>query len=380
MSVARSRETATQASERALLRRDFAEAHRLSKEGIDDIIQSSGAEGNTRDLGRQDVGQKDLPVVSLRPSESSDQLNKVSRLVVVFLQASAEIFQRTRGASSARPSEPISPEILSSSYSTSTNPVELAPAVPSILSDAYSVVTVFQYVGADAIIPYPASLVWLTYLSAIGHRERAKASILKFLRSYEGSLYLQGHWRAIAAGCHDDADDPASRLRAQSRYEHLVETLVLDVLVPLKEKKMALDFLSQRTDGLSDSFRKSLRRTVEDGHQGTGISDASCVRSLEATPSSRATNVGATNVGATNVRRGRDNQATTHEIASSGSPSKYRRDESREPEKGLSREDVEILAVSAVSFVVGAAGMYLAWRKRGSIIARLQRLGALGKF
>ena len=89
MSVARSRETATQASERALLRRDFAEAHRLSKEGIDDIIQSSGAEGNTRDLGRQDVGQKDLPVVSLRPSESSDQLNKVSRLVVVFLQASA---------------------------------------------------------------------------------------------------------------------------------------------------------------------------------------------------------------------------------------------------------------------------------------------------
>ena len=391
-------------AERALLRRDFREAHHLSREAIDTMtLRYDPLSSKTACATGATVAAVVATVTpfSLRMDRGGDD-NGACRLISVFLQASAELFQagcNTDGSFVAKhktsvPASEHSVGLTPPSLLTPTSSSSRSSRSTSALDSARALLEVFRHTStSDVSIPYPASLVWLTYLTTIGQHEIAKATILNFLRSYEGRLYLQGHWRAIALGCHEDPNDPATARRAQSRFEHLIETLVLDVLVPLNENKLALDFLSQKTDGLSDTCRESLRYMIDldiyprelcansDGDKSDSVGRNHCRRvDKDSYGDSAATDqvVSSTVTRSytnTRLQPGRDHQKGNMLTSATSQRRNHGRDTGMN--EGLSREDIEILSLSAAGLITAAVGVYIMWRKRGSIISRLKSIGLM---
>ena len=351
-------------SERALIRRNFREAYQTSQAGIKALIQThqeSSSSLRRQVDGEAKSGEKELPI-SLRPSSAEGNLtNECCRLIVVFLQASAELHLQ-----SAPPSQRNRAVIINNTDSAKPTVDEYAGSrsLEEVIR-AQSLLEVFRF--CDNAIPYPASLVWLNYLSSLGHREKAKELVLAFLQSYEGRLYSQGHWRAIAAGCGENVDDDKIIDKSLSRYEHLIEMLVVDIFVPLNDISTALSFLSQRTNGLSEVCRNSLRYTVlqanstkeDDSPAPVADSDAGIKYNTNSNfkNHSRSLNSGKTNQ--------RSESSAAHTIS----------DQVFGEDDGLTREDIEMLALGAASLITTVAGIFVAWRRRQSIMSGLKRLG-----
>ena len=224
--------------ENYLLRRQFRLAQNLSKQALLNIPIPTSPFINVTPA----LKLKSTQLVSLRPSVSES--NPIVRLCVVWLQATAELH-----------------ETITSTTTTTMSKSDLE-FVPKLIQ---------LHFPSSSTLPYLASIVWLTFLAKIGELQLAKESILQFKCSTEGRLYAQAHWRAVVASLGQVPSSENLR-EAQSRYEHLIEVLVLDVLVPLEEDSNALRLIE--TDvGVTKERKQSLWQIVQGQWEDNRIED-----------------------------------------------------------------------------------------------------------
>lgn len=118
------------------------------------------------------------------------------------------------------------------------------------LDEAINFIPTYFKEHVCASMPFEVSIVWLKLIIAFQRFEDAKVEISEFLRSHDGCLYMQGHWEGISSPYSKNSDDVPHgqndfKVDARARYEELVEILILHVLVPLDEIRVAQTFLDR---------------------------------------------------------------------------------------------------------------------------------------
>ena len=315
-------------------------------------------------------------LVSLRPSSQDDNSPNspnspnssisihqdiVVRLCVVWMQATAELHHTESNVGGSGDEEAS---------------VDLA-FIPTMVHQ--------HFPTSSPNLPYLASIVWLTYLAKVGQLQIAKEHILKFKCSPEGRLYTQAHWRAVTASL-GQLPSAENMREAQSRYEHLIEVLVLDILVPLKEDANALRLID--TDvGVSKQRRQSLWKIVE-GQWEDSISIRSTQENVNkqkrtTDKTEAATEAAAAAAAAAAAILTAEAEATALlEKSAVGKLAAKRKGRtsagaSSTVEQGLTREDVEILGVGLAGLVLVGLGAFMLYRRRGSITKKIESIGTL---
>ena len=325
--------------ENYLLRRQFSLAQNLSKQALLNIPVPTSPFINVTPA----LKLKSTQLVSLRPSVSES--NPIVRLCVVWLQATAELHET----------------ITSTTTSTTMLKSDLE-FVPKLIQ---------LHFPSSSTLPYLASIVWLTFLAKIGELQLAKESILQFKCSTEGRLYAQAHWRAVVASLGQVPSSENLR-EAQSRYEHLIEVLVLDVLVPLEEDSNALRLIE--TDvGVTKERKQSLWQIVQGQWEENRIEDVGEGKGEDGNES---------------IEKGRENESggveqdrsavgklAERRIRQQEEEQEQRRKEMVTVEEGLSREDIEIICGGVVGVVVCGLGVWMAWKKRTRLMERFESVG-----
>jgi len=362
------------AAEKHLLRRQFQQAQTTAHAALLNLQPPTSPFGIV--TATTTTTTKPQGLVSLRPfpeqhtvsPSSFSQLEELVRLCAVWMQATAEL-----------------------QHLDHPNHNHPTPSGPDALSFVPNLVQL--HLPQAPALPYVTSMVWLTYLAKMGAVEHAKEAILCYLCTPEGRLYTQAHWRAVTASLGQVPSAENTR-DAQSRYEHLIEVLVLDVLVPLGEATTALEFIDKDIS-LSAERRQSLwhlvkgdwkdrasetkRATREDSNDENAMHDAVGGYKQEHGAAKDETWEG--DGGARGVKDEEERKENAHMGGSLGQLSAQKKVHGVDPvEQGLTREDVEVLCVGVATVVaVGVAG-WVAWRKRGSLLARFQRFQSIGGF
>ena len=305
-------------------------------------------------------------LVSLRPidnpgfpSSATTHQDDVVRLCCVWMQATGELHQ----------------PIESTNNSSTTTPASATDLdfIPTI---------VHRHFPNDALsLPYPASIVWLTFLGKVGALESAKEAILQYVCSPEGRLYCQAHWRAVAASLAQQPSEERGR-EAQSRYEHLMEVLLLDVLVPLREDTLALDYIDRdvaMTQGRRNSLWQIVRRRWSDNNAAPALTNVLMAGEAgDASSAAAAAAAAAAGGGPRGVTRSGASQEGTAigRLSANGTSAKRARKRREVPveEQGITREDMEIICVGVVGVIACGVGAWIGWRRRSALAARFQSI------
>ncbi len=212
-----------------------------------------------------------------------------------------------------------------------------------------------------ASMPFAVSIIWLKLIIAFRKIEEAQVEISDLLRSPDGSLYMQGQWEGIKdcssinnSGDSDVDDECAFRQSARSRYEELVEVLLLHVLVPLGETGVARTFLDRDVALSSNSklaLYHALLATVE---RSSGTPGATRSSRQEQVPNSEKTNA---------LPEG-DSSKTNGEL-------KTDEVEPVEAEE-LSEEDLQTLLTAGGGLLLALGFGVLAYRRRKDMFEKMQ--------
>ena len=373
----------TDAAEHYLLRRQFQQAQATARTALQQLQRP--ATPFQVSTSTAPPLSKNLSLVSLRPYQVNDSvslsasthLDQLVRLCAVWMQATAELqhLHTTETHHHHRnPPLPASPLL-----PPSTPPPPPLPLLPDV---TFIPNLVQLHLPSSPTLPYLTSIVWLTYLAKVGAIEQAKEAILGYLCSSEGRLYTQAHWRAVTASLGQQPSAENTR-DAQSRYEHLVEVLLLDVLVPLGDDATALEFVNKDIS-LSAERRQSLRQIVRGQWNATTVAVPPSKSTEQENDVAHTTLRGQDNG---RVHRGKSRDAATPRLLqgtalgqlASTSKTKLlnkKRTERKEKkvEQGLTREDVEVLCGGAAAVAAFGLAAWVAWKKRRQLAARFQSI------
>jgi hypothetical protein len=351
------------AAENHLLRRQFRQAQATSRSALERLQPPP-----TPFITKPSPTKK-FSIVSLRPfpekgtvtSSTAAHLNQLVRLCAVWMQATAELQHEE---SNNKEDNNIGGKEKDSTTTTTTT---TSTAVP----DLTFIPSIIQFnLPSNPTLPYLTSIIWLTFLAKVGALEQAKECILNYLCSSEGRLYSQAHWRAVTASMGQTPSAENAR-NAQSRYEHLIEILILDILIPLGEDETALDFLNKDIS-LSAERRQSLWCIVRDEWQHS--SDNSDNSDNSDSDNRKETIEDGGEMKSKVVRTGMNGSSDKRDIGESALEKLYKKKRSPVEEQGLTNEDVEVLWLSAAAVVtLGVAGWF-AWRKRSALAVRFRSI------
>ena len=197
-------------------------------------------------------------------------------------------------------------------------------------------------------MPFLVSVVWLKLIIAMGKLQEAKKEITNYLQTSEASLYMQGHWEAVAKREGPITEKSSVTTSGKERYGELIEILCLNILIPLGEKTVALSYLS--TCAIGDKKKIGIYQTVQN------MPDIK-PRKIE--------------IGKAALESKHEDEDNDIETKDDPDDKEEEEEEVLLEDEPITDDDVQILVLTAVGITVVAGVGYFAYRRRRNFLDSL---------